>query len=245
MSLWWRAMTSPVRAARGQISPELVLIDPELRRFLAEADPLEPPRWAVQPRPSPTLATKAEAAAATVQQVAAEPVVVERPQAPAAVERAQALVLPFERPVPAVATTARRPPRRATLAVALVAGALTLGAGGAAAPSQRAEPSFPDASGTEPAIVSAGQPVERSFVWTPVSGAAAYRVEFFLGDERVFATRTPTAQLTLPAVWRDDDGRLRALTPGSYRWYVWPLGADGRAVGSGKAIVQARLEVDE
>jgi hypothetical protein len=240
-------MTSPVQAARGQISPELVLVDPELRQFLAEADPLEPPRWAVEPRPSPTLLSEVEAVPVPAEPVANESIPAGVSRSPAAAERTPSLVLSFERPLPPPAPTPRRrPARRATLAVALVAGARTLGAGGAAAPSQRAVPSFAaDASVTQPAIVSAGQPVERSFVWTPVSNAAGYRVEFFLGSERVFATRTSNAQLTLPAVWRDEDGRLRALTPGSYRWYVWALGPDGRAAGSGTAIVQARLEVDE
>ena len=45
--------------------------------------------------------------------------------------------------------------------------------------------------------------------------------------------------LELGTSWRHE-GRVVRLTPGQYRWYVWPVTSGGRAA---KAIVQARLAI--
>jgi hypothetical protein len=77
------------------------------------------------------------------------------------------------------------------------------------------------------------------FAWAPIADATAYRVELFRKQARVFATDTRRPAVTIPARWTFA-GRDRRLTPGEYRWYVWPVIA-GRQ--SARAIVQSRLTV--
>jgi hypothetical protein len=83
-------------------------------------------------------------------------------------------------------------------------------------------------------------PASRRFAWAPVAGASGYEVEFFRGESRVFSGRSSRAALTLPARWRIA-GRRESLTPGRYRWYVWPIVAGKR---SSSAVVRATLEVE-
>jgi hypothetical protein len=87
-------------------------------------------------------------------------------------------------------------------------------------------------------------PVEkpRAFAWPPVEGAVAYRVEFFRGDEQVFAVRTEAPRVEVPSRWRHA-GKVQRLSPGVYRWYVWPV-RPGRRTKESPAIVRARLEIN-
>jgi hypothetical protein len=83
----------------------------------------------------------------------------------------------------------------------------------------------------------------RTFVWVPVRGADGYEVQFFRGPRRVLITRTANPRLRLP---RDESGDRRGrfvVVPGTYRWYVWPLFRSSSKVRRGEAIVQARLVV--
>ena len=79
----------------------------------------------------------------------------------------------------------------------------------------------------------------RRFAWAPVDGATRYHVELFRGSDRVLARETVRPTLELGTSWRHE-GRVVRLTPGQYRWYVWPVTSGGRAA---KAIVQARLAI--
>jgi hypothetical protein len=79
----------------------------------------------------------------------------------------------------------------------------------------------------------------RRFVWAPVAGASAYRVQFFRGSSLVFSAETGRPEITIPATWKLGNRRER-LIPGEYRWYVWPLHAGLRATN---AVVQARLSI--
>jgi hypothetical protein len=90
-----------------------------------------------------------------------------------------------------------------------------------------------------PTESSSGAPEPRRFAWAPVTGAVSYRFELFRGDEQVLRTTTTNPAYELPTSW-DHEGREESLTPGSYRWYVWPVLASGPAEA---AIVQARLDV--
>lgn len=90
-----------------------------------------------------------------------------------------------------------------------------------------------------PTESSPGAPEPRRFAWAPVAGAVSYRFELFRGDEQVLRTATTTPGYELPPSWRHE-GREERLTPGSYRWYVWPVLASGPADA---AVVQARLDV--
>jgi hypothetical protein len=80
------------------------------------------------------------------------------------------------------------------------------------------------------------------FVWSRVPGAHSYDVQFFRGNERVLVATTRDVRIVLSRRW-SYRGRRFGLTPGRYRWYVWPLFRAGRSVRRGKAIVQATFVV--
>jgi hypothetical protein len=72
-----------------------------------------------------------------------------------------------------------------------------------------------------------------------VDGAVAYRLELFRGDKQVLETRTKAPAYELGGQWRHG-GKTESLSPGGYRWYVWPVYPSGPAA---QAVVQARLTV--
>jgi hypothetical protein len=69
--------------------------------------------------------------------------------------------------------------------------------------------------------------------------ATGYHVEFFRGDEMVFAAATTRPEVTVPRVWILE-GRRMSFEPGEYRWYVWPVRNGLRVT---PAVVNARLSV--
>jgi hypothetical protein len=79
----------------------------------------------------------------------------------------------------------------------------------------------------------------RRFAWAPVSGASGYRVEFFREDARIYSAVRAEPQFKLPSSW-SFEGRRQRLSPGTYRWYVWPVLAGLR---QSEATVQAELVV--
>ena len=99
----------------------------------------------------------------------------------------------------------------------------------------------PKAETTPPKKTAAAPaPAEtRRFAWAPVDGAVGYHVELFRGNNRVLAKDTKEPVLELAPTWRYQ-GRTVTLTPGEYRWYVWPVTASGRGT---QAVVQAKLTV--
>jgi hypothetical protein len=92
---------------------------------------------------------------------------------------------------------------------------------------------------TLPAPASRREP--RRFAWAPTQGASGYHVELFRGDTRVFAADTNEPQIAVPAHWTLN-GRRRALSPGEYRWFVWPVVSGLRA---SSATVQATLTITD
>ena len=99
----------------------------------------------------------------------------------------------------------------------------------------------PKASATPPekTAVAPAAAETRRFAWAPVDGAVGYHVELFRGNDRVLAKDTKEPVLELAPSWRYQ-GRTVTLTPGEYRWYVWPVTASGRGT---QAVVQAKLTV--
>ena len=79
----------------------------------------------------------------------------------------------------------------------------------------------------------------RSFAWAPTEGASGYYVEFFRGGTRVYAGETTGATVEVPARWRYL-GVARSFRPGTYRWYVWPIVGELRAV---RAAVQTTVSI--
>jgi hypothetical protein len=61
----------------------------------------------------------------------------------------------------------------------------------------------------------------RRFAWAPVSGVAVYEVAFYRANVPVFRARTKSPSIVVPELARGTGKRL--LGPGTYRWYVWPV----------------------
>ena len=102
------------------------------------------------------------------------------------------------------------------------------------------KPTAPKKAKTAPTKKPATPPAQpRRFAWAPVTGATGYHVELFRGSDRVYSSDTKQPVLELGQSWRYN-GRPMTLTDGTYRWYVWPITAGGRAA---QAVVQARLTV--
>jgi len=80
---------------------------------------------------------------------------------------------------------------------------------------------------------------DRRFAWAPIPGASGYHVEFFRSSSRVFAKQTTGPYLTVPGQWTINGSR-RSLRPGTYRWYVWPIVAGKR---QSQAVVQATVSI--
>jgi hypothetical protein len=93
---------------------------------------------------------------------------------------------------------------------------------------------------TPPAVAA---PPGQTFVWVAAAEAGAYEFQLFRGNERVFRARVTEPRLDLPGRWRHAD-KAESLTPGTYRWYVWPVSARTKRQAA-VAIVQARLVIEE
>jgi hypothetical protein len=181
---------------RGRlVSPELVLVDPVLRRrLLAQAQ--EEARTEAEPT-----GTRAPAAARPV----------------ARVDDAQA-----DRAVPApVPVDSRR--RRVSLGVVVVACAVAFVLGAKlAGPSYVAPPrDVPEAAAAQaPPLPTPGRTLPRGterLTWTPVRQAVGYEVAVYSQKGRVFSAQTLTPGVDLPPSVRHAGGRLT--------WYVWPVRA--------------------
>ncbi len=57
--------------------------------------------------------------------------------------------------------------------------------------------------------------------WVATPGAHYYNVQLFRGSQKVLSAWPVTASLRVPRTWTYA-GRTVRLTPGTYRWYVWP-----------------------
>jgi hypothetical protein len=100
----------------------------------------------------------------------------------------------------------------------------------------------PASATTAPATPSPASEDGQTFVWPARRDAAAYEFQLFRREQRIFRARRTVPRLDLPLRWRQN-GRLYELTPGEYRWYVWPI---SRRTGREQdvAIVQAKLLIE-
>ena len=90
---------------------------------------------------------------------------------------------------------------------------------------------------TKPSAARA-TPSATAFAWPAVKGATAYRFSLFRGGRRVLERTTRETRLPLPTRWRYA-GVPRTLAPGSYRWVVRPLRRVGSKLSAGAPIVDA------
>ena len=72
--------------------------------------------------------------------------------------------------------------------------------------------------------------------------ATYYNVQLYRNGKKILTAWPTTTSFRIERSWRFD-GRVQRLTPGRYRWYVWPgLGARsanryGKLIGSRSFIV--------
>jgi hypothetical protein len=77
------------------------------------------------------------------------------------------------------------------------------------------------------------------FVWAPEPGAVGYRVALYRDERLIFEQDVTKPVLVLSSTWTHD-GRVQRLTRGPYRWLVWALLRNGDSVRRGRAIVSAQ-----
>jgi len=105
------------------------------------------------------------------------------------------------------------------------------------------DPAATTNSGTaQTSEAAAGRPTTRTFAWAPTSRAVAYHVEIRRGDNIVYSTRTRATRVSVRL--RSAQHKGAPLSPGTYRWYVWPLlRRNGHANRRGAAIVATTIVV--
>lgn len=84
--------------------------------------------------------------------------------------------------------------------------------------------------------------VSPRFVWPVAKGATGYRVALYAADRQIFEQDVKRTALQLPRSWTYK-GRFYSLTEGTYRWIVWPLVGRGAKARQGSAIVSASYTV--
>lgn len=261
------------------LSPELALIDPELRERALTAEavtvvPLrvvEPPPSAAVPEPEPLpLVPEPVAPAPAPPPARVEPAPVfaaeprrRRPRSTFVLGAAAGLVLagaavavlavfsvaPFDRhdrsaggstPAqtgrigqPAQSTPATTTPPATTTQPATTAPPAAPATTTHAAPATTRRPRSTPGTTTSPAQ----PPKTLKFAWAPVQGASSYVFAVYLQSRRVLVahTKVPAIQIRVAA-----HAGPRALSPGTYNWYVWPVRNGRQDV---IAVVRARLVV--
>ena len=94
---------------------------------------------------------------------------------------------------------------------------------------------------TQARTTVATRPATRIFAWAPAPHTVAYDVELRRGDVVVFTARTRATRIRVRT--RNAGKKTGQLTPGTYRWYVWPLRRSGNARRRGAAIVATTIVV--
>jgi hypothetical protein len=84
------------------------------------------------------------------------------------------------------------------------------------------------------------------FTWTRVRAASYYNLQLFRNGRKILSVWPRANRFALTRAWRSE-GKAYRLTPGSYRWFVWPgygvprQGKYGRALGGrGFVVPQSR-----
>jgi hypothetical protein len=227
--------------AEEPISPELVLVDPELggraRALLPDPGPFTvPARTEPPPDLEPEFDPEANRVVLPESHTGAEPV-----------------------PLPQPGRRSRKR-RAATYALALIivaVAAATVWYGGlrdrfssqsgednvAPRAADNTPPANPPAKKAPPSPKpSAPTTSPRAFSWAPVRGAGSYLVQVYRGRTEIFRARPTEARVVVPAHWSYEGHRL-TLKPGRYRWSVRPRLGGQAGQHYGKPIVLSELVV--
>jgi hypothetical protein len=202
----------------GPISPELVLVDPDLAPRARALLPELPWTRVAQRTSGQTAAIPARAPAAT----ASHPL-----RAWHAVAAGAVLVVVL------------------VLAGLLARGGSDPESAGSSPQSTTA--TRPPATKPKPAPRAPAGPVKAPitpprFVWAAQAGASGYRVALYRKGSQVFEEDVRTAALELSPSW-SYDGHFYRLQRGTYRWIVWPLFGQGAGARKGAPIVSAQYAV--
>lgn len=217
---------------RRQLSPELVLVDPELaawarEQLVATAEAEPSPVGAAKAR-TPVVRLEPErelvhtAARTWTPTLGPSTTVGRRPPGPESAARATRRGL----------ARGRRVARRSRTALAVAAVLLA------------AIALMPRAASDRPVLVGADAsttPEPQTFVWPEAEAAHGYELVLTRGAQTILVARTLEPRLMVSGQWTYR-GRSFTLSPGSYRWSVWPLGPGSGRVGN--PIVEAKLVVE-
>jgi len=185
------------------ITPELVLIDPDLRaRLIRQLGGSEAPMEASSRQPPFNLGVSATG----------------RPGAPAARGRSR---------------RARKALVRTVIISSFVVNGIVLGNewnGHARAPALAAAPAAADVPvETTTTTATEGVPVSLEISWHSVAGASYYNLVVWRGHRRILDLLPTSTRVLLPGTW-EYRGARGAISPGRYVWFVHPgFGAKGSA----------------
>jgi hypothetical protein len=221
-----------------QVSPELVLVDADLRRLLIE-------QYAYADRDLDAMTTNhapepVEAAAAPASSIGVRMGTAERHGRlllAAVVGSGVTLLGVF------AATFVDSGPARVTTSVAAAplsppsshTAALASSVGQHASSVATSTTRRIAAQSTKPPRTPTPRAVARKFAWAPSAGATAYEVAFYKNNELVYRVRTKRAVVSIA-----EGTRKATLRPGTYEWYVWPVRDERR---DSVAVVRSRVVV--
>jgi hypothetical protein len=225
--------TSPlVRASPldEPVSPELALVDPELRRRLIDIslETVAVPLRTVAEPPSRPQIDEAERSVPAPQPEQAFTAV------------APAVRKPFHRRLPLASFAA---PTLVVLGyIAATSAPFSHLTGGSAHSGWPA--TSVSAATLRPPVAGRSAPSGPSvrFAWAPVGGATSYEVEVYHHNVRAYAGSTSQSSIEIPES-SSRPALPNTLSPGRYRWYVWPVRAGKRdpvAIVSAQLLVTAR-----
>jgi len=78
--------------------------------------------------------------------------------------------------------------------------------------------------------------------WSPVPKATYYNVQLYRNGRKILSLWPQSASIRLTSTWRFD-GHTHRLSPGTYRWYVWPgfgkrsASTYGKLVGTSNFVI--------